>query len=425
MNNLGYLPSGGFYTLQDSDRQHHEDPNKDKKRQTFEIDKARIIHSGAFRRLQAKTQVLGIGDRDFYRTRLTHSLEVAQLGRGICREAKNLHGIQVDTELVEAVCLAHDIGHPPFGHSGEFCLHREMLKHGGFGANPQNLRIATFLEQKHADGGLNLSRAALDGLIKYPALFTKSAFPKSSKFTYTSSKKLLEWVKQGRTVQSIECQIADWADGAAYSVDDIEDCLRAGILDVNELEKRATEISDRVKAELKKDGLADNGKQISPIFIKKEAQKLKAIVMAPTFAQRKRMSKSWTSGTITKLLNTCEIVERDPKETCNRYRYGLQVPDVTRCLSHTLKMISKVLVFENPRVLTLESKGGFILVRLFARFLEDPKLLPLDFQEYIKDEVDTRERLIADFIAGMTDKYAFAYYQRLFEPGTGSFYEYV
>jgi dGTPase len=422
LNVLGYLPSP-FYKDEDAARQHEEPPHKDEKRQTFEIDKARIIHSGAFRRLQAKTQVLGVWERDFYRTRLTHSMEVAQLGRGLCREAKNPDKVQIDPELVEAVCLAHDIGHPPFGHSGERCLHLRMVKHGGFGANPQNLRIVTFLEQKHPEGGLNLCRAMLDGLIKYSDIFSEKEFSKSSNFTYRDHEKLLNWIKNGRSEKSIECQIADWADAAAYSVDDIEDSLRAGVLDLNEVKKRAGEISGRVRERLEGDGVKNDPSVTSREAIVKEAEELQSILMSRTFADRKRRLKGWTSGTITNLLKSCEIVERNKRDSSNRYRYGLCVPDKARCIAVTLKAIVKILVFDDPRVVTLEAKGGFILEQLFDVFIRNHKLLPLDFQEYIKQKTDSPERLIADFIAGMTDRYAAAYYRRLFEPGAGSFYE--
>ena len=422
MNVIGFLPSK-FYDNDDAERQHKEDPRKDELRQTFEIDKARIIHSGAFRRLQAKTQVLGVWERDFYRTRLTHSLEVAQLGRGICREAKNPHDARVDPELVEAVCLAHDIGHPPFGHSGEEGLHKKMLGFGGFGANPQNIRIVTQLEQKHANGGLNLCRATLDGLIKYPQIFNEKNHRTSSKFTYRDNHKLIAWIKDGRTEKSIECQIADWADTAAYSVDDIEDSLRARLLDLDEVEKRAEQISDRVTRHTQKEGIREDRNVTSPGAIIREARCLREIMVSKTYAQRKKGLKRWTSSTMTALLKSCEIFERDRRDRCNRYRYGLRVSDTAKCRAAMLMGIVRTLVFENPRVLTLESKGDFILERLFDAFRENPKLLPLDFQEYIEQRMASRERLIADFIAGMTDRYASAYYRRLFEPGAGSFYE--
>ena len=138
MSIIGWRPKG--YSDSDIERQFEEpNPAKQVSRSAFEIDKGRIIHSAAFRRLQGKTQVLGAGRRDFYRTRLTHSLEVAQIGRGICNEIPAISEFKVDTDLVETICLAHDIGHPPFGHSGEECLNELMFKDGGFGANAQNL----------------------------------------------------------------------------------------------------------------------------------------------------------------------------------------------------------------------------------------------------------------------------------------------
>jgi dGTPase len=231
---LGKIPRG--YTLHDADRQFAEDkPEKQDKRSAFEIDKGRIIHSSAFRRLQGKTQVLGAGERDFYRTRLTHSLEVAQIGRGICNEISNPKDFTIDTDLVEAICLAHDIGHPPFGHSGEGLLNGLTYAEGGFGANAQNLRVVTFVETKRKEGGLNLSRAALDGLTKYPTLFDWNKFRhKQPEFVYREHSSLLDWIKDGvrrPETTPVECQIAEWADTLAYSVNDIEDNFRAGIID--------------------------------------------------------------------------------------------------------------------------------------------------------------------------------------------------
>ena len=433
MNVLGIVPKG--YDNKDAERRFFENPEKDKNRNAFEIDKGRIIHCAAFRRLQGKTQVLGVGERDFYRTRLTHSLEVAQLGRGICNEADNATGFVPDPDLVEAICLAHDIGHPAFGHFGEDRLHHKMVQYGGFGANPQNLRIVTFLEQKHKGGdflganvdggGLNLSRAALDGLIKYPDLFVSPRFDKSSNFTYEDDDKLLEWIKDGRKEKSLECEIADWADAVAYSVDDIEDAFRARILDFLQMDEIAGKISERVKGKLGKDQLPDNSAITSPGAIRDEAKKLQAIALIPKFRQRKRALKSWTSMTIGRLLKPCKIEIRNDKEQSARYKYGLFVSSESRCLSYVLKMTARLLVFDDPRVRTLESKGGRILERLFDSFIEDDRLLPLDFQEYIDDALGTKPRLIADFLAGMTDKYAYEYYKRLFEPGSGSFYESV
>src|SRR5579872_6219571 len=229
MSIIGFRPKG--YSDSDIERQFEEpNPAKQASRSAFEIDKGRIIHSAAFRRLQGKTQVLGAGRRDFYRTRLTHSLEVAQIGRGICNEIPAISDFKVDTDLVETICLAHDIGHPPFGHSGEECLNELMFKDGGFGANAQNLRVVTFIETKRKEGGLNLSRAALDGLTKYPTLFSKKEFKdRKPEFVYPDHKGLLNWIKKGVLNPSnrpIECEIAEWADTSVYSVNDIEDNFR-------------------------------------------------------------------------------------------------------------------------------------------------------------------------------------------------------
>jgi dGTPase len=424
MNVLGKIPKG--YAQADAERQFFEDPSKNKNRDAFEIDKGRIIHSAAFRRLQGKTQVLGVGERDFYRTRLTHSLEVAQLGRGICNEAKNETGFSPNPDLVEAICLAHDIGHPAFGHVGEHRLHNKMINFGGFGANPQNLRVVEFLEQKHRDkGGLNLSRATLDGLVKYSNLFTHPGKENDTNFTYSEDETLLKWIKGGRKEKSVECEIADWADAVAYSVDDIEDAFRARILDFIQMGEIADKISNRVKAKLEKDHFSDVPSCTSPESIREEAKELQNIALIPKLREKKRALKSWTSKTIGRLLGPCQIEVRDEKEQCSRYKYGLYVSNESRCLSYVLKITARLLVFDDPRVRTLEVKGATILEKLFDAFMEDDRLMPLDFQEYIDDKLAIKPRLIADFIAGMTDKYAYEYYKRLFEPGSGSFYENV
>jgi len=292
-----------------------------------------------------------------------------------------------------------------------------------------------FLEQKHKGGeflgkawdggGLNLTRASLDGLIKYPDLFTLPKYEKKSSFTYTSYKELRDWIKEKRGEQPIECQIADWADSSAYSVDDIEDAFRAGILDVLRMQELAGEISNGVKVKLAEDGISDDDSVTSTKAVIEEAKKLQSIAMKVNFRERKRDLKSWTSTTIGRLIKSCHIVVRNQTETCNRYRYGYYVPDTAKCLSYVLKIVGRKLVFNDPRVTTLEAKGAMILKQLFKSFQDDIKLMPLDFQEYIESNLESKERLIADFVSGMTDRYAYAYYGRLYQPGSGSFYEYV
>jgi dGTPase len=414
--------SKSAYTSADFERKFHHTSTQ-KNRWPFEIDKGRIIHSASFRRLQGKTQVLGVGERDFYRTRLTHSLEVAQLGRGMCVELPG--DFHPDPDLVEAICLAHDIGHPPFGHFGEDILHRVMLRYGGFGANPQNIRLVTFLEAKYDDAGLDLSRATLDGLVKYPALFDPEQHPKKPKFTYAADKQILDWIKKG--VQNpnrkpIEGEIADWADQVAYCVNDLEDTLRAGLLSFVDMHSQADEISKAAKADVGENN--DDESVTDTKSIKKRAEALQKDLVKPMdLRQRKINLKQWTSETIKELLHDVTIKMTNPEESSIRYKYSLTKSNKALSTAAVLKATVRKLVFDDPRVKTLEYKGGRILGRLFQVFRKDPRLLPLDFQQLLESKRATKERLVADFVSGMTDRYAYSYYNRLFQPGSGSFYE--
>lgn len=409
------------YTEHDFERRFGQS-SPQKGRPPFETDKGRIVHSGAFRRLQGKTQVLGVGERDFYRTRLTHSLEVAQLGRGMCVEvASEFHP---DADLVEAICLAHDIGHPAFGHFGEEVLHEAMLKYGGFGANPQNIRIVTFLEAKYEPGGLDLTRATLDGLVKYPNLFNREQKPEEQHFTYAEDAELLKWIKDGvhdPSRKPIEGEIADWADQVAYCVNDIEDTLRAGLLSFIELRVRADEVS---RAASKGAGREGEPSVTSPEAVRTLALGLQEQLLEPRdLRQRKINLKKWTSDTIKALLHDVKIEMTHPNEPSVRYRYSLEKSKQAVSRAALLKSIARLLVFDDPRVKTLEYKGGRILRRLFQAFRKDPRLLPLDFQQLLEVDPASKERLIADFVSGMTDRYAYAYFNRLFQPEAGSFYE--
>jgi len=410
----------GKYTEHDFARRFKQGSSQ-QERSPFETDKGRIIHSSAFRRLQGKTQVLGVGERDFYRTRLTHSLEVAQIGRGMCAELPC--GFQPDADLVEAICLAHDIGHPAFGHFGEKILHKAMHNHGGFGANPQNIRIVTFLEAKYENGGLDLTRATLDGLVKYPVLHNKETNNKS-KCTYSEDSELLDWIKDGvkdPKRNPIEGAIADWADQIAYAVNDIEDAFRAGLLSLDEMEIRADEIELAAKGEVKQDG---DENETSADVIRKLAQKLKHdLVEEKSLRLRKVNLKKWTSETIKTLMHAVVIQETHSDEISYRYKYSLIASKQAKSKIAVLKKTSQILVFDDPRVKTLEYKGGKILESLYDALVSDTKLLPLDFQEMVKNNPSITPRAVSDFVAGMTDRYAYSYFNRLFQPGSGSFYE--
>ncbi|QVQ54746.1 deoxyguanosinetriphosphate triphosphohydrolase [Spiractinospora alimapuensis] len=231
MSEAGPEP-GSVYT--DTDRHRWVvEPPKNRERGPFERDRARVLHSFALRRLAAKTQVVRPGSSDFPRTRLTHSLECAQIGRELGRV------LGCDPDLVEAACLAHDLGHPPFGHNGEAVLDAMAAPCGGFEGNAQSLRLLTRLECKVLDeagesAGLNLTRATLDATVKYP-------WPRrgdSAKFNvYADDQPVFDWIRDGAesTRRCVEAQVMDWSDDVAYSVHDLEDGLYAGLVPMGAL----------------------------------------------------------------------------------------------------------------------------------------------------------------------------------------------
>ena len=228
-------------------------------RSPFQIDRDRVLHTPTFRRLQNKTQVFWSGEYDFYRTRLTHSLEVAQIGKSICHWLKSrpdgplAEDFFIDPDLVEAVCLSHDLGHPPFGHAGERTLNHLMREHGGFEGNAQTLRLLTERIFSAKRSGMDPTRAFLDGILKYKSLWSelKTATGKNPEhhFIYDDQQAHLDWAMGGHDFplelppgatrdkfKSIECQVMDWADDTAYSLNDLSDSVRAGFLNIEKIE---------------------------------------------------------------------------------------------------------------------------------------------------------------------------------------------
>src|ERR1035437_5362712 len=239
-----------FYNAWDVERRSGKSDPGDY-RTPFHIDRDRVVHTPTFRRLQNKTQVFWSGEYDFYRTRLTHSLEVAQIGKAICQWLKSrpagplAEDFFVDPDLVESVCLSHDLGPPPFGHAGERTLNHLMRGHGGFEGNAQTLRLLTERIFSAKRSGMDPTRAFLDSILKYKSLWTElktlsGSLPKNH-FLYDFQHPWLDWALGSADFpveltpgvardgfKSIECQIMDWADDTAYSLNDLSDSVRAG-----------------------------------------------------------------------------------------------------------------------------------------------------------------------------------------------------
>ena len=330
-------------------------------RSHFERDRSRIIHSAAFRRLQGKTQVFTAGEGDFFRTRLTHSLEVAQIAKGIALR------LRADPDLVEAAALLHDIGHPPFGHAGERVLKKAMAPYGGFEANAQNIRVVTLLETKSERyNGLNLTRAVLDGQMKY-----KTPFPgENGKFVYGSDIQTVRWASdKARTVatnldpdtQSFECQIMDWADDVAYAVHDLEDSVHARFIDsstfVREPLRGAVieELSSEFEvstAEVTRiyDSLLDEMRGRNPDY-----QLFAPII---TLKQKKSNRKGLTSYLIGRYIKATGRVDAGSSTTSNRYLHRICIPVRFKIEVALIKKVHYESRFstESPQVRTIESK---------------------------------------------------------------------
>ena len=377
------------------------------------------------------------GEGDFLRTRLTHSLEVAQIGKGLALR------LGADPDLVEAVALLHDIGHPPFGHAGEDALKELMKPYGGFEANGQNLRIVTRLETKSEKySGLNLTRAVIDGQMKYKHPFEVGR----RKFIYEDDIELMQWARDQAVEivpgydlhwKSFECDIMDWADDVAYAVHDLEDGIHSGMIDASlfHQNRRYEEAIGAVHDEFKncpvdvRNVYNDLMQMIRPGFWEIEQYR-----MDGDYKKQKAIRKQLTSHLINRYITCTVRLERasPPKDSVSmRYFYRVGVPIKYRVEVDVINKLIWKHVIESAQVRTLEEKGKHIVRSLFDKFMfgEDSRLMfPDDWKPYLPNENDKdykrkKARVVGDYIAGMTDSYAQGLFSKLFLPNAGSIHD--
>lgn len=416
-----------------SDKERYPRPNESGKRRdersAFEIDRSRIIHSSAFRRLQGKTQVFSPGEGDFFRTRLTHSLEVAQIGKGLALR------LGADPDLVEAICLAHDLGHPPFGHAGGKALQKKMEDKGGFEANSQNIQLICFREKRRDDyDGLNLTRATLDGILKYK--FPYASGQDQKKFFYNESicRQAVEWAAADSFpdfhTQSFECQIMDWADEVAYAVHDFEDALHSGFISNSTFHETDTysTLLGQVTAKLRKLGYGIGEYAVSSQWSELQKTVGERLSMPnPNPRTRRANRKNLASTLISRMIRTVSRVEiLGP--TTDRYQYRLFIPAEIRTTQLLLNSLVDHKVMQSARVQTLEAKGMRLIESLFDVLMERPEeMFPDDWRIEVQECRQDRlaiARLVCDYVSGMTDAFAEKLYSRLFIPGVGSIHDF-
>ncbi|MBS0545415.1 MAG: deoxyguanosinetriphosphate triphosphohydrolase [Proteobacteria bacterium] len=342
----------------------------------FQRDRDRIVHSTAFRRLEYKTQVFVNHEGDLFRTRLTHSIEVAQLTRGIARE------LGLNEDLAESIALAHDLGHTPFGHAGQEALNACMKDHGGFEHNLQSLRTVDLLEDRYAAfDGLNLMFETREGILKHCSRANAEQLGELGR-------RFLEG-----TQPSLEAQLANLADEIAYNNHDVDDGLRSGLITLEQLEA-------------------------VPIFA---AKRREVEALWPGLGGRKLINE-----TVRRMIHTM-VIDLIGQTRANIAAAGVHsladVRAAERLVAYSdallprlreLKLFLRDELYRHYQVLRMTNKARRIISDLFAAFMDDPHILPPQYQAKARDD---KPRAIADYIAGMTDRYAMKEHRRLFAVG--------
>jgi len=429
----------------------HQESRENDYRTPYQRDRARIIHSAAFRRLQSKTQILAIRQNDYSRTRLTHSLEVAQIGNGIVHQLKhsspkeaNFQKWLADDALIETVCLSHDIGHPPFGHGGEVALNYMMQYNGGFEGNAQSLRILGKRGSYSPTYGMDVTRRALLGVLKYPVLHANvvGKYPeKPSSFrqfkasnwappkcVYQDEQDLLDWILEPfsqadkRLLQevqrkhsdghakskhaSFDTSIMDLADDIAYGVHDLEDAIVLGMV----TKDTWLEHLEPKLAALTSPYLAENLNNIR----------------TQLFSRQSHLRKEAIGSLVSWFITSCHVVENTNFEH-PLLRFQVALPEGQRQALLLLKQFEMQHIIQRPEVQMLVYKGQQMLLEMFEAYTADPnRLLPREIAtEWRKNQEQGGNglRIICDYMASMTDDYASRMYNKLFVPSLGSVFE--
>lgn len=408
------------------------------RRNPWQRDRARVLHSAAFRRLQSKTQIMNVGENDFYRTRLTHSLEAAQIGASLINQLQHVSSTEhaallPDLNLMETLCLAHDIGHPPFGHGGEAALHFKMLGSGGFEGNGQTFRIVGKLEAYHPEHGMDLTRRSLLGLLKYPVLMPELEAPtditkpgslaqwKPAKALFACDADLLDWVleplsKSDRELfQSVEilphapwqkskykaldASLMELADDIAYGVHDLEDAVVTGTLSESQWHAHVDTVINTLPKTLAQ-LMQQLGHQL--------------------FARDHHLRKNAIGALVNIFVTTVRLEEVLPNAAEPLIRFNATLPEDEAFLLKSLKDVVFEHVINEPSIQQLRYRSQNMLLDLFTALHTEPqRLLPRNTRErWQKAQYEhgqqAADRILCDYVAGMTDDYAERMYRNLF-----------
>jgi dGTPase len=360
-------------------------------RSPFQRDRDRVIHSTAFRRLKHKTQVFVYHEGDHYRTRLTHSLEVAQIARSIAR------ALGLDEDLTEALALAHDLGHTPFGHAGERELDHLMAPYGGFDHNAQGLRIVTRLERRYAAfDGLNLTLDTLEGLVKHNGPLVGSDGRPKGRMPATIAEFATREGVDLASYAGAEAQVAALADDIAYDAHDIDDGLRAGLFDVIDLGD--VPLAGKALSEV----LRTWPDIARPRLVHETVRRVTSWMVADVLAETRR-----------------RLAEHGPQSAGAVCAAGRPLVGFSPQMGESERVLKQFLsraLYRHARIEEIMHRARRVVRNLFESHMNDPKLLPADWQQSLDDLSEARyARQVCDFIAGMTDRYALECHSRLFD----------